>query len=125
VSRLVVAHEAIGVTRIRVAIGPLSGVEAPLFKRAFAVARAGTVAAEAKLELEPSPLLVRCTICDARGEAAPNRLLCPVCGDWRVEVVQGDALLLTSVELSLARGQARESGTTAPSAAGTPAAPFA
>jgi Zn finger protein HypA/HybF involved in hydrogenase expression len=28
-----------------------------------------------------------------------NRLLCPGCGDWRVEVVEGEELLLLTIDM--------------------------
>ncbi|MBX5455018.1 MAG: hydrogenase maturation nickel metallochaperone HypA [Acidobacteriia bacterium] len=101
VTRIAAAHDAVGASRILVMLGPLSGVEAPLLKRAFLVARVGTVAEEATLEIEQQPLSVRCTVCGAKSEVTPTNLLCRTCGAWQVEILEGDALLLKSVELFL------------------------
>lgn len=87
------------VTLIRVSIGPLSGVEPRLLAQAFPIASAGTVAAEAALELESLPVRVCCEQCGAETDAAPNRLLCGSCGDYHTRLLSGDELLLTSVEL--------------------------
>ena len=85
---------------IVLSIGPLSGVEPELLRRAFTVARMETVAEEADLEIETGPVTVECRACGSSGEAQVNRLLCPSCGDWKVNLVQGDELLLMRLEVS-------------------------
>jgi hydrogenase nickel incorporation protein HypA/HybF len=93
------AHGAAGVQRIAVQVGPLSGVLPELLAQAFSVARAGTAASGAVLEIEEVPLRVRCERCGAETAAAVNRLLCGACGDYHTRVVSGDELLLARVEL--------------------------
>jgi len=44
--------------------------------------------------------VVECRSCGASGEAQVNRLLCPSCGNWQVNLVQGDELLLLRLEVS-------------------------
>ena len=87
------------VTRIQLQIGPLSGVEPQLLKDAFPIASAGTVAAEAVLDIDAQPVRVRCMQCQAESEASTNRLVCGKCGDYRTQLISGDELLLISVEL--------------------------
>ena len=87
--------------RITVAVGPLSGVEPALLTSAFTIARQGTLAGNAELEIETPPLEVECRTCGHRGEARPNRLLCPVCDDWQVRIASGDELMLLRVDLVL------------------------
>jgi hydrogenase nickel incorporation protein HypA/HybF len=99
VGRVASAHGAVAVSEIVVAVGPLAGVEAHLLERAFGVARVGTIAADARLEVEATPILVRCGACGAETAAAINALLCGACGAWRVELTSGDELLLKRVEL--------------------------
>lgn len=96
-------RSAVGVERIVMKIGPLSGVEAELLKRAFEVASAGTLAEGAKLEIEISPILVSCGQCGAQTAARPSRLLCGRCGDWHTRLISGDEMQLARVELSLDR----------------------
>ncbi|RMG27940.1 MAG: hydrogenase maturation nickel metallochaperone HypA [Gammaproteobacteria bacterium] len=93
-------HGARRVDRIELRLGPLSGAEAALLRQAWPLAAAGTLAAAAELVIEPAPVVVRCTACGAETEAAPNRLLCGACGDWRTRLVSGDELLLAQLELS-------------------------
>jgi hydrogenase nickel incorporation protein HypA/HybF len=99
VERVALAHGASGVECLTIQIGPLSGVAPELLRSAYSIARAGTVAAKADLVIEETKVRVGCTLCRAEGEATPNRLLCPSCGDWRVRVVAGEELILKSVEL--------------------------
>lgn len=100
--RLAAAHGARGISRIRLAIGPLAGVEIALLHRAFPLCRRGTLAADARLEIEELPLRVRCERCGAVGDAELNRLRCRACGDWHTQLVSGDELLLKDVELVVA-----------------------
>jgi hydrogenase nickel incorporation protein HypA/HybF len=87
------------VTAVHVSIGPLSGVEARLLADAYPLAAAGTAAESSRLEIETAPVRVRCRTCDAEGDAAPNRLLCAACGDWRTDLISGDEMLLLRVTL--------------------------
>lgn len=100
VSNIAMEHGAAGVDRIIVVIGPLSGVEVPLLKRAFSIARAGTVAESAVLDCESSEIRVRCRGCGDITAATINKLTCGHCGDWQVEVQQGEEMLLKSLQLS-------------------------
>jgi len=99
VETIAAEHNAHGVEKIVLRIGPLAGVEAKLLLDAFPLARAGTIADGAQLVIEALPLRVRCDSCGAESDALPNRLLCGACGDWHTRVISGDELLLASVEL--------------------------
>ena len=92
-------REAHSVSLIIIGLGPLSGVEAELLKNAYTIARAGTVAASAKLIVEYLPVRVKCSQCGSESEALPNKLLCKQCGDWRTSLISGDELMLMSIEL--------------------------
>ena len=87
------------VTRLVVRIGPLSGIEPRLLERAFAIARAGSIAADAELVVEIAPVEVACLECHAVSAAAPNHLVCARCGAWRTRLVSGDELVLQRLEL--------------------------
>jgi hydrogenase nickel incorporation protein HypA/HybF len=93
------AKDARLVTDIYVNVGPLSGVERPLMQSAFPVAAAGTVAANATLHLEETPIRVRCNACGAETAATINRLVCGQCGDWRTQLQSGDELTLQRVAM--------------------------
>jgi hydrogenase nickel incorporation protein HypA/HybF len=90
---------ASAVERIVIEIGPLSGVEPALLVQAFAIASAASCAANATLSIETTQVTVSCIACGAQSQAAPNRLLCGVCGGYRTRIVAGDELRLRRVEL--------------------------
>ncbi|MEJ2385387.1 MAG: hydrogenase maturation nickel metallochaperone HypA [Xanthomonadales bacterium] len=99
VDRVAAEHDARGVSRILLRVGALSGVEPDLLTHAFDIARMGTLAENAVLEIEHEPVTVRCRQCGQGGEVPSNRLVCPRCGDWRVDVTGGEELLLMSLDL--------------------------
>ena len=87
------------VGRIKLRIGPLSGVEPGLLKSAFPLVAAGTPCEGTIIEIEDIPIRVRCQICGSTSQARSNRLLCTDCGTWRVTLISGDEMLLAAVEL--------------------------
>jgi hydrogenase nickel incorporation protein HypA/HybF len=101
VEQVAAAHGAAAVERIVLQIGGLSGVEPTLLERAFEIARAGTVASGAELEIRTGPVVVQCRECGGRSAVPPNRLICNYCGEWRVRVVEGEELMLLTVELDI------------------------
>lgn len=102
VERIARERGATEVTRIQLQIGPLSGIETPLLERAWPLAAAGSVAADAELRIGSTGIRVRCTTCGEESDATPNRLLCGACGDFRTRIVSGDELLLERLELTTA-----------------------
>jgi hydrogenase nickel incorporation protein HypA/HybF len=100
VQQVAAENNALSVDLIRLRVGGLSGVEPPLLMRAFEIARAGTIASEAELEIETGPIVVKCRECGASSAVAANRLVCQYCGDWRVNVTEGEELLLLSLEIA-------------------------
>jgi len=99
VAQVARAQQATSVSDIYVSVGPLSGVEGPLMQNAFPIAAAGTVANEAKLHLQPTPIRVCCEECGEESEVPANRLVCEHCGHWRTRLVSGDELMLQRVVL--------------------------
>jgi hydrogenase nickel incorporation protein HypA/HybF len=92
-------NDARRVVSIVIAVGPLSGGEAGLLEHAYPIAAAGTVAEHATLTIETVPVRVSCRSCKAETPAQPNRLVCGDCGDWQVDVVAGEEMLLKRVEI--------------------------
>lgn len=101
VEKVAADNGARAVERILLRVGGLSGVEPPLLERAYEIARMGTVAEGAELVIERGPVVVRCRECGGSSVVPSNRLLCSYCGDWRVQVTEGEELTLLSVDLEL------------------------
>ncbi len=99
VEAVAAAHDARGVSRVRLRIGPLSGVSPAALETAFAIAAHGTRCAAAVLDLDAVAAEVRCRACD-RVSPLPDDLLpiCAHCGGTG-EVCGGRELELVSVEL--------------------------
>jgi len=93
------ASKAGRVSAVRVTAGPLSGVEPDLLAQAFRVARTGTRASTAELIIERAPVRIRCLRCRHETETAANALTCPACGGERTQLLSGDELLLTGIDL--------------------------
>jgi len=104
VQRIAKEQGASRVDNIVLSIGPLSGIEPQLLSRSFEIARLETIAEDAELEIETGPVVVECRSCGASGEARINRLVCPSCGDWQVNLKRGDELLLLRLEISGIKG---------------------
>ena len=86
------------VARVVIKLGPLSGIEPNLLLRSYPMAASGTLAENADLKIDAAEVIVRCTQCDCETSAAPNRLLCGECGDFRTRIVSGDEMILQSIE---------------------------
>lgn len=99
VARVARERRARRVLSVTVRIGPLSGAEPGLLESAFPLASAGTLAADSRLIVERAEVRVRCLECGEESQAQPTRVVCGRCGGWRVRVLRGEEMLLTSVEL--------------------------
>jgi len=100
VERVARRERAERVMTIVVRIGALAGVEPELLRSAFSIARAGTLAADAELNLESTGVRVECLGCGEESAVAVNALACPICGNWRTRVVSGEDLILASIALT-------------------------
>lgn len=105
-------HPGHAIRRVTLRLGPLAGVEPALLASAFPVAMTDSVAARAQLQIETAPLRVHCACCGGDHAVTANRLLCPACGSSQTQLISGDELLLTGVELeTLETSERRESAT--------------
>jgi hydrogenase nickel incorporation protein HypA/HybF len=88
-----------GVRSIQVKIGVLSGVDVEALRFAWEIARAGTPLADTELAIEPVPLRVRCPRCSRTRAAEIFAIACPDCVDAEQEILAGQELELTSLEV--------------------------
>ena len=98
-------HHADSIIKINLAIGPLAGVDMHLLQQAFPLASAGTLAEAALLKTEALPIRVKCQTCERESEAQMNKLVCAYCNDWHTQLVSGDEMLITSIELETCEEQ--------------------
>ncbi|HUN80305.1 MAG TPA: hydrogenase maturation nickel metallochaperone HypA [Phycisphaerae bacterium] len=90
-------HRASRVTRVRVRIGELAGVESELFRFAFDALSPQTICDGAGLEILPEPVQWNCEYCGIPIRAG-EPLQCRMCG-WPARLMQGSDLVLEQVEL--------------------------
>jgi len=98
-TELAARHQATAVARVELQVGMLSGVEPLLLEDAFPMVSAGSIAEKAALAITVVAPRIRCRRCGREAEAAPNRLLCPSCGSFDTELLCGQELILSRVEL--------------------------
>ena len=96
---IAINHPAARIAVVHLQVGPLSGVEPQLLSEAFPIASAGTAAQDALLEFHNSEIRVHCRKCGADTAALVNKLICGECGDWQTDLLSGDELMLSRVEL--------------------------
>ena len=99
VEQLVADHGGGIVREIRLQCGPLSGIEPVLMKSAFELLRDEHAFAAATLAIEEVKLAARCGKCQTMFHPERFRFVCPECGSVDSEVVQGESVVLESIEL--------------------------
>ncbi len=87
------------VAKIGVRVGDTSGVNAEALAFCFDVAVRGTDLDGAALDLERVPVRFRCESCEHEFEPVDFDPRCPSCGTDRGQLVGGDELSLTYLEL--------------------------
>lgn len=87
------------VTAVRVRAGVRQRVVLDSLRQAFAMVAAGTVAADAQVDLEVVPVTVDCRTCGEVNESMDPWALCLSCGGEDVDVTGGDELTVVSVTL--------------------------
>jgi hydrogenase nickel incorporation protein HypA/HybF len=92
------------ITGIVVKAGVMRGVVPEAMALAFEAVTQGTIAQGAKLELEIVSALARCRHCGAQFQPEIDYYLCEKCQQADVELIQGDEILLSSLECTLRDG---------------------
>jgi hydrogenase nickel incorporation protein HypA/HybF len=99
---LEVALDAAGdapVTAIRVRIGDLHAVLPESFEYCFRIAAEATAAEQARIEIEPVPVRLRCDVCGMERGSELAAMPC-TCGATTLHVVGGDELTVSGVQLA-------------------------
>ena len=92
-------HRARKVTRVRLKVGKLSGVVPDLLESAFDAYKKGTIAEEARLEVEEVPVRLRCGDCGGGRMDVEGDFACLACGGRSVEILEGRELVVERIEL--------------------------
>jgi len=94
------ADQATRIHVIRLRVGALSGVVPEALEFAFTVVRAGTMAAEAILEIESVPMRCWCPRCADEFTGDGLSTLCPRCHSPSPDIRAGRELEVASLEVS-------------------------
>jgi hydrogenase nickel incorporation protein HypA/HybF len=94
-------HSAREVTLVTIKVGPLAGVVPELLESAFEMYKKGTIAARARLVVEPLPFVIRCKACGAETSRDKPCAACSACGSANVAIVQGTEVYLDKLELEI------------------------
>jgi hydrogenase nickel incorporation protein HypA/HybF len=87
------------VTAVELEVGQLRQVVPDALAFAFGLVAEGTCAEGAELALEVVPVAVACRGCGAQTQQAAFPLACGACGSDDVDVVRGEELRVTCVEV--------------------------
>ncbi|HEX5364149.1 MAG TPA: hydrogenase maturation nickel metallochaperone HypA [Gallionella sp.] len=96
------AGQAQGFTRVKTVwleIGQLSSVEPEAMRFCFEAAMAGSIAAQARLEIVETPGQGRCETCVRDVPIIALHEACPYCGGYQVKVTGGDAMRVKELEV--------------------------
>jgi hydrogenase nickel incorporation protein HypA/HybF len=87
------------VVEVQVRVGHLRQVVPSALEFAFELAGRGTVAEGATLVLEQVAAAGRCRACGERTTFAAFPFVCEACGEWDIELTQGQELQVEALEL--------------------------
>jgi len=93
------AGESGRVTRVALAIGPLSGVHGDSIRFAFELLAPGTLVEGAELVITQPRAECCCRDCHARSEIDEFTVQCPQCHSHQIVIEGGRDLLLESIEV--------------------------
>ncbi len=93
------SRRAIAIHRLRVRLGEQSGVDPELLATAYDAFRAGTLCAEARLDIDRVPVRWACPTCSETVPAG-GVLRCPRCGE-PAALVEGDEIILDQIEMEV------------------------
>jgi hydrogenase nickel incorporation protein HypA/HybF len=94
------AHSATRIHSLRLRVGAMTGVVPEALEFAFEVLREGTLAAEARLEVETIPAACWCSDCQVEFPADTWQQQCPQCARPSSDLRHGLELELASLEIT-------------------------
>lgn len=87
------------VTRLRLAIGTLSGIETELLKSSFDTFKEGGVCEGALMEMDIIKPRAKCESCLLEFDVDEYNFLCPSCGGGETKLIAGKEMHLMSLEI--------------------------
>ncbi len=94
------SHGARTVTKVRLRIGDISGVETDSLSFCFnAVKGENLLTADAELEIEKIPVRILCHTCEMEFPANGHTVTCPSCEGFETTLLQGEELEIADIEI--------------------------
>jgi hydrogenase nickel incorporation protein HypA/HybF len=87
------------VRKVRLEIGPLSGIETAALRFTFDVVTKGTLAEDAELEIIETEALAWCLPCERTVAIHQRYDACPACGSHQLQVTAGDEMRIKELEV--------------------------
>lgn len=92
-------HDIKRVLQVKLRVGELTNAEPDALRMAFEAYSKDTVCEGAELLVERVPVRGRCQNCNREFKVESIFFLCPNCRNTNIEVIQGEELLLESLEV--------------------------
>jgi len=93
------AHHFTKVTKITLEIGVLAGIEGNALLFCFAAVAQNSLAEGAQLVIESKPAIAICEHCQQQMSVATYYDPCPHCGQLGVKILQGEEMIIKSLEV--------------------------
>jgi len=87
------------VLAVRLEIGALASVETEALRFCFDAVTRGSLADQARLEIEVTPGAAWCMACSDTVSIAARGAPCPRCGGYQLAVSQGEAMRVKDIEI--------------------------
>ena len=92
-------QDARSIQVIKLRLGTFTTIVPDALQFAFEICRLGTLARDARLEIEIVPMVVRCVVCEASTQPVQDVcLICEECG-FPLEIVSGEELQIEYIEV--------------------------
>jgi hydrogenase nickel incorporation protein HypA/HybF len=92
-------QDARSIQLIKLRLGEFTTIVREALEFAFEIARQGTLAEHARLEIETVSVIVRCAVCDKATQPVSGIcLICAVCG-FPMEILSGEELQIEYIEV--------------------------
>ena len=96
---------ATSVVYIKLRVGMATAVVPEFMTEAFEVAKIGSLAENATLEIELEPIMFSCWKCNTEFEGKDLFSRCPSCGSIGGRVISGDKLIIERVEMEVMKNE--------------------
>jgi hydrogenase nickel incorporation protein HypA/HybF len=99
IEKTITQYEVSRVLLVKLKVGELTNAQPEALQMAFEAYSKDTVCEGAELFVERVPVLGRCRNCQLEFAVKTMFFLCPKCRNTSIEVIQGEELLLESLEV--------------------------